>query len=260
MVYDLDEPFEPTTLTLTGTVIVEPTDDLLFDRLGHDITSAALQAVKNRGVFHMALSGGSTPEPFYMRLCTDPRFRIFPWEATHLWIVDERRVPDDDHRLNFRMIKDVLVDHVPVRKRNVHPMPVMDEKGDEAYEAELRKAVPSGKLDFVLLGMGDDGHTASLFPNSPAVHEQDRWIVGNDGEHVTPPPRMTMTYPLLNAARMVGILATKAKKSAMLHEVDSQLAGVGPDAQKYPITGIAPRDGQLRWYLDAAAAARPTGA
>lgn len=257
MFYELDEAYEPHRLALCGKVIVEPTEDLLFDRLGHDVISVALQAVKQRGVFHLALSGGSTPEPFYIRLCTDPRFRIFPWSQTHLWIVDERCVPDHDDRLNYRMIKSVLVDHVPVRSRQVHPMPVLAEDAAEQYEKTLRQTLPAGRLDFVLLGMGDDGHTASLFPGSPALHEQHRWVAANDGPTVTPPPRLTMTYPLLNAARVLGVLATKKKKAVMLHEVDKQLAGVGPDIQKYPITGISPTQGELRWYLDAPAAAAP---
>lgn len=257
MVYELNETFEPHDLTLTGKVVVKQTDDLLFDSLGNKMLEVALKAVKAKGVFHLALSGGSTPEPFYMQLCTDPQFRLFPWQQTHLWIVDERCVPDDDDKLNFKMIKDVLVDHVPLRKRQVHAMPVMDKAAADLYEKVLRECLPTGKLDFVLLGMGDDGHTASLFPGSEAVNEQDRWIVANDGPHVTPPPRLTMTYPLLNAAAHLAILATKAKKAPMLRLIEKQLHASGPDPAKYPITGIAPTQGCLTWYLDAAAAALP---
>lgn len=260
MEYELNEPFEPHELALTGKVVVQPTDDLLFDQLGHAMLDAALKAVKARGVFHVALSGGSTPEPFYVRLCTDPRFRLFPWQSTELWIVDERRVPDDDDKLNFKMIKEVLVDHVPIRKRNVHAMPVMEDNAQDLYETKLRQNLPSGKLDFVLLGMGDDGHTASIFPSSDAVNVQDRWIVANDGPHVTPPPRLTMTYPLLNAAYNIAVLATRAKKAPMLRQIERQLQTSGPDPQKFPITGIAPTQGRLTWYLDAEAATPPAEA
>lgn len=257
MVYELNESMEPADLKLTGDLVVEPTDNLLFDSLGHAMLDVAFKAVKARGEFHVALSGGSTPEPFYIRLCTDPRFRLFPWQQTHLWIVDERRVPDDDDKLNYKMIKDVLVDHVPIRKRHVHAMPVMESDAADQYEKTLHEYLPSGKLDFVLLGMGDDGHTASLFPGSQAVHEQRRWIVANDGPQVTPPPRLTMTYPLLNAAAHLAVLATKAKKSPMLREIEKQLQASGPDPEKYPITGISPSQGTLTWYLDAEAAKKP---
>lgn len=260
MVYELNEAYEEHDLALPGQVVIEATDDLLFDRLGHDMTDVALKAVKARGVFHVALSGGSTPEPFYMRLCTDPRFRLFPWQQTHLWIVDERRVPADDDKLNFKMIQSVLVNHVPIRSKQVHAMPVQEADAAARYEADLRKLLPTGRLDFVLLGMGDDGHTASLFPGSEALHEQDRWIVANEGPRVTPPPRLTMTYPLLNAAHYVAVLATQAKKATMLRLIEKQLQASGPDPQKYPVTGIKPTRGTLAWYLDAAAARRPAEA
>jgi 6-phosphogluconolactonase len=254
MVYELNESHFEHSLSLTGEIVVEPSDDLLFDRLGADLTDAALKALRDRGVFHLALSGGSTPEPFYMRLCTDPRFRAIPWGSTHIWLVDERRVPADDDRLNFRMIKSVLVDHIPIRTRQVHPMPVMEENAAELYEAELRSIVPDGRLDFILLGMGDDGHTASLFPGSRGLQENSSWIAANDGPGVTPPPRLTMTYPLINAGRELAVLATKAKKAPMLRSIHDQLASAGPDIQKYPITGVNPAAGTLTWYLDAAAA------
>jgi len=228
--------------------------------------AAAVEAVGKRGEFHVALSGGSTPEPFYMRLVTDPRYRAMPWERTHLWIVDERRVPEDDPRCNYRMIRETLADHVPLRTRQRHPMPVLADDPASLYEAELRRIVdPNAKvprLDFVLLGMGDDTHTASLFPHSPAIHEREKLVAVNAGEHVTPPDRVTMTFPLLNAARRLAVLVTGAKKAAALRRVESQLQTAGPDPVAVPITGIQPGTanvgdalpGDLTWYLDAPAA------
>src|SRR5690606_40064 len=141
--------------------------------------------------FHLALSGGSTPEPFYMRLVTDPRYRAIPWEQTHLWIVDERRVPERDDRSNFKMIREALADHVPLRSRQRHPMPVLEADPAARYEAELRRVVDPDarvpRLDFVVLGMGDDAHTASLFPHSPALEETQKLVAVNAGEYVTPP-------------------------------------------------------------------------
>ena len=249
------------TLQLAGTVRVVSEADHLYDTLALALWRTASDAVDDRGSFHLALSGGSTPEPFYMRLVTDPRYRRIPWENTHIWVVDERRVPDDDDRSNFRMIRQRLADHVPTPKRFLHPIDALDENAADVYEREIRRvfqATASGGepvcLDFVLLGMGDDAHTASLFSGSPAQGETKRWISFNDGPAVRPPPRITMTYPLLNAAREVAILVTGARKRAAIRRVEKQLNEVGPDPLKFPITAINPRRGHLTWYLDGAAA------
>lgn len=272
------------TLKLPGTLHVAPVDQL-FDDLAHALMKCAADAVRQRGAFHLALSGGSTPEPFYQRLIIDPRYRAVPWKETHIWIVDERRVPEDHEKSNWRMIRRVLTDHLPVKSRQLHPMPVLLADPATAYIEEMTRvfesleAARSGasnpkseianpksafaspqsipRLDFVLLGMGDDTHTASLFPGSPGLKETTRWIFNNDGPNVTPPPRVTMTYPLLNAARELGVLCVGAKKLATLQKVDKQLREKGPDVQNMPITGIQPTpggDGRFTWWLDNAAA------
>lgn len=241
-------------LQLSGKVLVQQSHDELFDALATSMMNAATHAVGESGEFHLALSGGSTPEPFYLHLVIDPRFREIPWHQTHVWIVDERRVPEDDEQSNFRMIRETLVDHVPMKRRNAHAMPVMADDPAGEYESQLAGYLPHGSLDFVLLGMGDDGHTASLFPGSPAQQVSDRWIAVNDGPTVTPPDRVTMTYPMLNAARHLAVLVTGAKKREMIRRVDQQLFDHGPDPAALPITGIDPRDGELTWYLDAHAA------
>jgi len=246
-------------LRLSGRVRVADDADQLYDGLGHALMEAGQQAVVDRGVFHLALSGGSTPERFYVRLVTDPRFRAIPWGQTHLWIVDERRVAQDDQRCNYRMIQQSLANHIPVKSNQLHPMPVLEDDPAGKYEAELlhafgMQAGAKPRLDFVLLGMGGDGHTASLFPHSDALGESERLVVVNDGPNVTPPARVTMTYPLLNAARQIAVLVTGAKKTAMLKQIDQQLCEHGPDPKTLPITGIKPDQGKLAWYLDRAAA------
>ena len=255
---------------LPGRVHVAKDRDGLFDDLARALWGAAGAAIDARGVFHLALSGGSTPEPFYVHLIIDPRYRLIPWDKTHVWLVDERRVALDDARSNFRMIKETLTDHVPMRSRQVHPVPVEADDPGKAYESELNRvfaespasaaasmrAGATPRLDFVLLGMGDDGHTASLFPESPALRERSRWIVINGGPSVTPPPRVTMTYPLINAARDVAVLVTGAKKTATLRRVDEQFRAAGPGPATLPITGIDPANGELTWYLDPDAAGR----
>lgn len=244
---------------LPGSVHLANDVDELYEQLGSLLMVCAFEAVGSRGEFHLALSGGSTPERFYMCLVTDPRFRDLPWKQTHIWVVDERRVPETDDQSNWKMMTESLVAHVPVRRRQTHPMPVLDADPAATYEAALHHALgDEGRLDFVLLGMGDDGHTASIFPQSDAVHVRDRWVTVNDGPHVTPPPRVTMTYPLLNAARRIVVLVTGEKKSARLRDVDEQMATSGPDPDRLPITGIDPPDGKLTWYLDNAAAGLTT--
>ena len=250
-----------TCLRLTGAVHVAQNADVLYDDLAHAFMAAALDAVQQRQVFHMALSGGSTPERFYTRLVTDPRFRPIPWPNAHLWIVDEHRVPDDHEKCNFRMIRQTLVDHVPIRPGCVHPMPVLDENPAASYQAELHHAFANlisphdiPRLDFILLGMGEDAHTASLFPRSDAIDVRENLVAVNQGPYVIPPDRVTMTYPLLNAARHLVVLVTGQNKADALRRVDQQLCQSGPDPTAMPITGINPQatsgDGQLTWYLD----------
>ena len=243
---------------LTGTVHVATDTDQLFDDLAHDLVSTAQQAIDQRGCFHLALSGGSTPKPFYHRLAVDTRYHSVPWAYTHLWIVDERRVAETDNRSNVKMIREILADHVPLPSDHLHPMPVLDADPAARYEQELTRIFDLARendetiprLDYVVLGLGDDGHTASLFPQSEALGVTDRWIVTNDGPAVTPPPRLTMTYPLLNAAHRLVILVTGLKKAAILRAIDQRVQEYGPDIESLPITGIQPHDGQLTWYLD----------
>lgn len=239
---------------LTGDVTIRPTADELYDVLAEELSACVWRAVQERGVAHVALSGGSTPEPFYMRLIIDPRYRQIPWSSVHLWMVDERRMPEHHPQSNFRMIRESLADHLPQKRHQVHPMPVMQDDADDAYARDLAEWIPDGRLDFVLLGMGDDAHTASLFPRSPALDVNDRPVAINAGPTVTPPERVTLTYPMLNAARTVAVLVVGEQKHQALKQAERQLATQGPDPRNLPITGVRPTDGEMTWYLDAAAA------
>ncbi|MEM1109734.1 MAG: 6-phosphogluconolactonase [Planctomycetota bacterium] len=249
-------------INLPGTVTVAPDTETLFEKLGDALLASALAAVEQRGVFHLALSGGGTPEPFYVRLVTDPKFRALPWSQTHVWIVDERCVPEDHEKSNIKMIREAMTDHAGIPSSQVHAMPVLVDDPAGEYEKTLAEAfgitdAPSytnhPAIDFILLGMGGDCHTASLFPESPALHAT-RWIDTNDGEKVVPPPRVTMTYPLINAARHVGVLAVGAGKQEALQRVADQAASGSPDIEQIPISGINPVSSDLVWYLDEAAA------
>lgn len=247
------EPEAPTP-DLPGRVIVRADDEDLHHALGADLLVHAQNCVRQFGDFHLALSGGSTPIPFYRRLMVDPMFRDFPWKRTHIWLVDERRVPLTDDRSNWAQIASILLDHSDIPATHAHAMDATAVDADTRYEQELQSALAwrekgHDRLDFVLLGMGDDGHTASLFPHSPALRERDRLVVINAGPSVTPPDRVTLTYKAINAARFIGVLVTGAKKQqAIARAVD------GGDPSDIPILGVEPvGSGELRWYLDRAA-------
>jgi 6-phosphogluconolactonase len=251
----LAPPLLPVKPDLPGTVLVRETVDELLDAAGADLFVQAKNCVRAFGDFHLALSGGSTPEPLYKRLMYDPGLRELPWKRTHLWVVDERRVPPENEKSNFKMIRETIVEQSDIPAEQVHPIRAMSETADLDYEEELRENLGwrekgHDRLDYVLLGMGDDGHTASLFPYSPALLDPgERLVLMNSGPTVTPPDRVTMTLRLLNASRFIGVLVTGERKRAAIARV---AAGEG-SAEELPIRGVRPLAGELRWYLDRAA-------
>lgn len=249
--------FEPEPPKLPGSVVVRKEAEDLHSAMGADLFIHAMNCVRTFGDFHLALSGGSTPLPFYQRLMVDPMFRALPWTRTHLWIVDERRVPFEDERSNYRHIEEIIVSHSDIPREQAHPMLAVEHDADFRYERELREALGwrekgQDRLDYVLLGMGGDGHTASLFPRSPALEVKDRLVTINAGPSVTPPERVTMTYTLINSARFIGVLVTGEGKRAMVQRV----AAGRDSASELPILGVKPLGGVLRWYVDEAACPR----
>ena len=244
---------------LPGHVVVSADANAALDALGADMFLHAKNCVRTFGDFHLALSGGSTPMPLYERLMIDPRFREFPWRRTHWWIVDERCVPFDHEKSNFRQIREMIVEHSDIPPSQVHPMLADQPDAAERYEAELREVLGwrekgHDRLDFVLLGMGDEGHTASLFPHSIAQRVTDHFVAFNRGPTVVPPDRVTMTYPLLNSARFIAALVLGKKKAQMIHRIATDV----DNASEIPIKGIAPIGGELRWYLDTESARWPS--
>ncbi len=250
----------PPLQSLPGLVRIVNDADLLLDQLSMDLMLQAMRRVEEEGVFHLALSGGGTPRKLFRRLVIDPRFRHMPWLQTHIWQVDERCVDHESEHANWRMITDELLINLPTPAEQCHPMPVLESDGDRQYETLLQSALAEKPLDCVLLGMGDDGHTASLFPHTPALEGRERWIVFNDGDTVAEPrPRMTMTYPLLNAARHAFVLLLGSAKRNALHRIAEACAGRDEDqpaspqtVAELPITGLAAAN--LTWYLDGEAA------
>jgi 6-phosphogluconolactonase len=263
----------PARPDLPGEVIVRDSVDDLIDSIAADLCVHALNCVRTFGAFHLALSGGSTPVPLYRRLMYDPNYRGLPWARTHLWIVDERRVPFDDERSNFKLINELIGDHSGIPAEQVHPIFALAPDADQEYERVLREELGwrergQDRLDYVLLGMGSDGHTASLFPRSPALKaeldgsDERRLVRINEGENVTPPDRVTMTFHLINASRLLGVMVTGESKRPMLERVSGTwkrlrgagLSGATPaEIEELPVLGLSPLGGELRWYLDSPA-------
>lgn len=236
-------------------VIVCEDVDAVIDRIAADMVVQGIECVRRFGDFHLALSGGRTPEPLYQRLMYDPACRALPWRRTHLWMVDDRLVPLDHPDSNFRMIRETIVEHADIPREQVHPICTDTPACDVDYERELREHLMwrekgQDRLDFVLLGMGADGHTASLFPYSDAVNEDVRLVRLNRGGQTPPPGRVTMTFPLLNSARHVAVMVIGLSKAEMVRRV----AAARDTVQELPILGVRPTGGDLVWYLDVEAA------
>ena len=225
----------------------------LADAATHAFVDRAKRAIAERGRFTVALAGGSTPRATYEMLAQEyPRGNSedLDWDRVHVFFGDERTVPADHEDSNYRMAKEALLDHVPVG--DVHRMrgELPPEEAAEAYEEELQgffgEELP--RLDLILLGMGPDGHTASLFPETSALEVHDRLVVANPVLELET-TRITLTVPVINAARAVFFLVAGEGKAEALREV---LAG-DADPREYPASLIRPQGGP-EWMLDRAAA------
>jgi 6-phosphogluconolactonase len=210
-------------------------------------------AVRHRGRCSFVLSGGSTPSTLYALLASEFREQI-PWTRVHMFWGDERYVSADDPDSNYRMAKETLLDHVPCPAGNIHPMPTHFPSPDDAardYEQALRSYFGTDwpHFDLILLGLGEEGHTASLFPGSPALEERTRWVVAVRAP-AKPPMRLTLTLPALTRAANIYVLAAGSKKTGALHHV---LTGT-PDPNTYPAAGIRSTEGRLIWWVDREAA------
>lgn len=210
---------------------------------------AALIAAKTAagGGFSLALSGGRTPRLLYQCLAEDYRDRI-PWAHVNIFWSDERYVPHDEPGSNYLMAKETLLAHVPVSPARVHPMPTDLVDPDEAARQYERVLPPS--CDLVLLGIGSDGHTASLFPGSPALDERQRRVAVECAAPVEPRVRLTLTFQALNQAGNAFFVVTGADKAPALRRIlrDS------PDYRQCPAVGVRPLGGTVIWWLDTAAA------
>ena len=222
------------------------------------IATLAEERVLTRGRFTVALSGGSTPRRLYETLASSPYAERLPWDRWVVFWGDERCVPSDHEDSNYLMAKRALLDRVPVLEENVHRMrgEAPPQEAAEEYQQVLRlvfgESTPS--IDLVLLGIGEDGHTASLFPGTDALQEERRLVVAN-WIPALEAHRLTFTLPLLNAAGEVAFLVTDESKA----EVLLQVLRPAPGAAIPPAALIRPASGKLHWFLSKAAASQLAG-
>lgn len=217
------------------------------------VVEAATRAIEARGRYLIALAGGSTPAPLYAHLAQQGGI---DWSRWRLYWGDERTVPPDHESSNFHMVKETLLR--PLAERGLAPGHVERMRGElppaqaaDLYEAAVRNlGVPLPRFDLVLLGMGADAHTASLFPYTAALHERNRLVVANEAPQLAT-TRLTMTYPLLNAARQVLFLVSGDDKAQALAAV----FGTTVDHERWPSQAIRPANGGVVWIVDEAAAA-----
>lgn len=211
------------------------------------------ETLEKKGRFTIALSGGSTPQKLYGILASSPYLEKIDWPNLHVFWGDERAVPFNDERNNARMAYETLLNHVPVPSHQIHIMRTDIEPEDAALEYEKILHLYFDKtptsFDLVLLGMGDDGHTLSLFPGTEVVHEKNAWTKAFFLE-AQQMHRITLTAPVVNKSAAIVFLAAGSNKSATLKQVVK--GTYQPD--RYPSQLICPQNGELHWFVDEAAA------
>jgi 6-phosphogluconolactonase len=224
------------------------------------ISELARTAVTKRGIFSIVLSGGKTPRLLYEILAEMDFSRRMPWHQTHIFWGDERFVPPDHPYSNYAMAFHTLISRVPLPPENVHRILTEEYPLDGTaieYEKTLRgffegsgqgeKISTLPAFDLILLGVGQDGHTASLFSGDLALDERLRWVVAVSGSNASPPvPRITLTYPIINQARCVLFLTSVSGKQEVLKAI---LDSSARDDQPYPAAGVQPL-GNLLWFID----------
>ena len=235
---------------------VLPTAADLFHAAAEEFISVGRSAIGAQGRFTVALSGGSTPKALYSLLATN--YATFPWNRVFLFFGDERHVPPTDPESNYRMVNEALLTKITIPSENVFR--VSGENPDALaaaadYEAQVRRFFalkPSEfpRFDLILLGVGPDGHTASLFPDSEALEEKTRLVVANWVAKFNT-HRITFTFPVLNHANEVMFMAIGADKADMLQQILE-----GKSSPPLPSQRVQPSEGKLLWMLDEAAAAK----
>lgn len=233
-----------------GRMEVSADPSALAQSVAEWMTATALAA---KGRFRVALSGGSTPKALYGLLASDQFRDRFPWQQVCWFWGDERFVPYDHPESNYRMTREAMLAKVPVPPENIHPIPTDGEPEDAArrYERSLQEAYGAPTLDparplfdIMLLGLGEDGHTASLLPGEKVLDERQRWVAAVS--HGRPEIRITITYPVIESSRRVAFLVAGPEKAAIMRAIRAGGSEV-PAARVRPV-------GELFWFVDRAAA------
>lgn len=240
-------------------ILVFADRERLMEAAAERITELAEQSIARHGQFTWVLSGGDTPRPLYKLLASGSFAKRIDWRHVHFFWSDERCVPPDDPESNYLMAKDTLLDAVQPPSGNVHRMHGEEEpdRAAASYERLLREFfdargdAPPPRFDLVLLGMGADGHTASLFPGTPPLHEKTRWARANQVPG-SASWRLTLTPPAINAAAQIVFLVLSAQKADRLAQV---FRGTPIDGEPLPVQLIRPVRGEVAWMVDADAAA-----
>ncbi|NOQ81631.1 MAG: 6-phosphogluconolactonase [Methylophaga sp.] len=221
----------------------------LIEAATEQFVASARSAIAKRGVFHVALAGGSTPKGLYQKLATSPYVEQIDWSRVHLFFGDERCVLPTHDDSNFKMAREAMIDHIPIPQENVHRMPTEEGVAPEVairYGRTLADTLDGAPLDLVLLGLGPDGHIASLFPNTEALDVTDKMVTSLYVEKFDS-WRATMTYSTINAARQVIVFIGGAAKAAIVKDITTDAV------QGLPVQRLAPQ-GDYYWYMDKAAA------
>lgn len=241
-------------MTEAPEIIILPDPAAVAHEAAQSFRDSAMEAIGSRGRFSVVLPGGSTPGALFAALATDPIRGQIPWTGVHLFWGDERCVPPTDPASNYRLASQILISFLPIPSDNVHRIQGEMSPADaaRAYERELVGYFcgPHPRFDLVVLGLGADGHTASLFPGSPALCERDRLAMAVTASYQDrPTERVTLTPKALNTARQVVFLVTGSAKTSIVRDVLQ-----GP-VNRLPAQYIQPSAGRLAWLLDTEAAA-----
>lgn len=234
-------------------------DESLYQAVGRYWQAAAEDAVRERGSFHVALAGGNTPKGLYQCLAQANWCERLPWQQTHVYFGDERCVPQDHPDSNYNMARQALLMHVPLPPMQVYPMydPAHNVYYNaEAYDSLLRQRLPGAvnkqpAFDLILLGLGPDGHTASLFPGT-AILEENQRVAAAVYVESKEAWRISLTIPAINAARKVAVLVTGTGKAEIMHAIETA------QEAHFPVQCIDP-EGQLDWFVDREAASLMSG-
>jgi 6-phosphogluconolactonase len=233
---------------------VVPDLDALNHAAANEFVSCATAAIRARGRFAVALSGGKTPRAIYSLLAEKFADSV-PWHQVFVFFGDERHVPPDDPGSNYRMANEAFLCRVPIPAKNVHRIQaeLPATIAADQYQAALQEffSLQNGqfpRFDLVMLGMGEDGHTASLFPGTTALDENSRLVVANHVEKLQT-DRITLTFPVLNAAAEVMVAIAGQNKARVIRDIVNS-----PQENLYPIQRVNPNDGRLLWLVEQTAA------